>query len=408
VIVLYSSSSSCSLLASVSNKLSYYQLLGLETEADSADIRTVYSALVQRYHPDRHQALDARTIKQFEAAFAAIYDAYTTLSDPTARKAYDEQPLTITLPDFIPYVPTSTETSDSKAIVLHQGEQTVSFTQLLDDAKINFSTIFERSVVSEDFARKILDNKAIRAQLDWGSFGKIACISENLALEMLDSPELREKLSPNYLQPIMKKHESVFFKVLEVIPERFRFGEDLYELFKRHGKTGKIRRAIVAHDHTKTRFEAYEQLVLYRGGEIDLEDLRAKAGMQHYESVARFAMDQPYLVEHILTSSDFEKFSAQDLLRFIAGKCPEKTVTVLKKINLDDLGSSSCGSLFFHNDSIILVLSKVPEFSARLTGEDLAKKIKRLTSWGGKEELQKVLLENINVTPLCLHTKLLH
>jgi len=388
------------LLGQDSNKLSYYQLLGLETEADSTDIRTVYTALVQQYHPDRHKTLDANTIKQFEAAFAAIYDAYTTLSDPTARKAYDEQSLTITLPDFIPYVPTSTETSDSKAIVLHQGEQTVSFTQLLDDAKINFLTIFEKSVVSEDFARKMLANKAIRAQLGSGSLGKIACISENLALEILDSPELRKELYPHNLTSITQRHKSVCLKVLEVMPERFQSGGDLYTLYKRHGKTEEIRRAIGAHDHTKTRFEAYERLVLYRGGEIDLDDCRKKAGMQHYQSIARIAMGQPYLAEHILTSSDFEKFSAHDLLWLVAGDSPEKTLTVLKKLNLDDLEHSTCGSLLLNNDSIIPALSKAQEFSARLTGEDLAEKVKRLISWGGREELLKVLLKTIDTDPV--------
>lgn len=58
-----------------------YELLGLPRAATSAAVKTAYRQSVQRAHPDRGGDT---------AAFIAIVRAFGVLSDPEARKLYDE------------------------------------------------------------------------------------------------------------------------------------------------------------------------------------------------------------------------------------------------------------------------------------------------------------------------------
>lgn len=61
----------------------HYQTLGVPQDATADDIRRAFRALAKKHHPDTGPAGSS-------AAFAAIAEAYETLSDPTARRAYDE------------------------------------------------------------------------------------------------------------------------------------------------------------------------------------------------------------------------------------------------------------------------------------------------------------------------------
>jgi curved DNA-binding protein CbpA len=57
-----------------------YDLLGIEQEAGSDEIRSAYLRLSKTYHPDRGGT---------SAFFRQLQQAYETLSDPSRRQAYD-------------------------------------------------------------------------------------------------------------------------------------------------------------------------------------------------------------------------------------------------------------------------------------------------------------------------------
>ena len=62
----------------------YYALLGIDAGADGTQLRRAWRRLAVRWHPDR--AGHAAT-----ATFQKILAAYTVLSDPVARAAYDRK-----------------------------------------------------------------------------------------------------------------------------------------------------------------------------------------------------------------------------------------------------------------------------------------------------------------------------
>jgi DnaJ-class molecular chaperone len=62
----------------------YYALLGIAADADEAEVRSAWRRLALRWHPDRAGA-DATV------TFQRISAAYTVISDPVARAAYDRR-----------------------------------------------------------------------------------------------------------------------------------------------------------------------------------------------------------------------------------------------------------------------------------------------------------------------------
>lgn len=65
----------------------YYAILGILPSADEATIKAVYRALAKKWHPDTFKG-DKR---QAEEKLKEINEAYSVLSDPKSRKAYDDQ-----------------------------------------------------------------------------------------------------------------------------------------------------------------------------------------------------------------------------------------------------------------------------------------------------------------------------
>ena len=61
----------------------YYDILGVKKTASSDEIRKAYRDLARKLHPDVNKKSDAA------AKFAAVQEAYDTLSDDEKRKAYD-------------------------------------------------------------------------------------------------------------------------------------------------------------------------------------------------------------------------------------------------------------------------------------------------------------------------------
>lgn len=66
-------------------KRDYYEVLGVERNADEAAIKKAYRVLAKKYHPDMNPG-DAEAEKKFKEAS----EAYAVLSDPEKRRQYDQ------------------------------------------------------------------------------------------------------------------------------------------------------------------------------------------------------------------------------------------------------------------------------------------------------------------------------
>jgi curved DNA-binding protein CbpA len=66
-----------------------YEVLGIESEAGTTDIRRAYYALARTLHPDKFRQDDMKA--KAEKVFARITEAYSTLSDEVMRGKYDEE-----------------------------------------------------------------------------------------------------------------------------------------------------------------------------------------------------------------------------------------------------------------------------------------------------------------------------
>jgi tetratricopeptide (TPR) repeat protein len=62
----------------------YYEILGIDVSASSAQIRAAYKRLAMEYHPDRNQGNT-----QAEEVFKLVNEAYHTLSDSLKKSRYD-------------------------------------------------------------------------------------------------------------------------------------------------------------------------------------------------------------------------------------------------------------------------------------------------------------------------------
>ena len=66
-------------------KRDYYEVLGVDKNADEASIKKAYRGLAKKYHPDMNPG-DAEAEKKFKEAS----EAYAVLSDPEKKRQYDQ------------------------------------------------------------------------------------------------------------------------------------------------------------------------------------------------------------------------------------------------------------------------------------------------------------------------------
>lgn len=69
----------------MADKRDYYEVLGVDKNADDAAIKKAYRALAKKYHPDINPG-----DKEAEAKFKEASEAYGVLSDPDKRRQYDQ------------------------------------------------------------------------------------------------------------------------------------------------------------------------------------------------------------------------------------------------------------------------------------------------------------------------------
>mgnify|MGYP000156844186 CR=1 FL=1 len=67
------------------NKRDYYEVLGVDKNADDATLKKAYRALAKKYHPDMNPG-----DKEAEQKFKEASEAYAVLSDADKRRKYDQ------------------------------------------------------------------------------------------------------------------------------------------------------------------------------------------------------------------------------------------------------------------------------------------------------------------------------
>jgi DnaJ-class molecular chaperone len=70
--------------------MDYYELLNLRVDASTEDVRKAYLLAVATYHPDALASYGVLSADERRQVLDRIEQAFQTLGDPAARKAYDD------------------------------------------------------------------------------------------------------------------------------------------------------------------------------------------------------------------------------------------------------------------------------------------------------------------------------
>jgi tetratricopeptide (TPR) repeat protein len=76
-------------LDQVENAETYYDILGVEVNAEIAEMKRAYFHLARNFHPDRYHYEGGETLKRMQNAFTELAQAHETLKNPETREMYD-------------------------------------------------------------------------------------------------------------------------------------------------------------------------------------------------------------------------------------------------------------------------------------------------------------------------------
>jgi len=71
--------------------MTYYEVLGVASDASPAEIRRAYLALARAYHPDFHTTAGPGVRAANERAMQAVNEAWAVLSNASERRRYDDR-----------------------------------------------------------------------------------------------------------------------------------------------------------------------------------------------------------------------------------------------------------------------------------------------------------------------------
>jgi molecular chaperone DnaJ len=71
--------------SSNSNNIDYYEVLGVDRNADQETIKKAYRRQALKFHPDRNKGNEKESTEKFKQ----VHEAYAVLSDPQKRREYD-------------------------------------------------------------------------------------------------------------------------------------------------------------------------------------------------------------------------------------------------------------------------------------------------------------------------------
>jgi curved DNA-binding protein CbpA len=77
-------------LLNLTQRGTYYQILGVTTESPAGQIKKSFYSLAQKFHPDHHMA-SGELFPTFQRVMEAVTQAYKTLIDGDKRAVYDKQ-----------------------------------------------------------------------------------------------------------------------------------------------------------------------------------------------------------------------------------------------------------------------------------------------------------------------------
>ena len=77
------------LLLRKQQRVDYYAVLGVSTDADAAELKKAYRRAALKHHPDKVHHMEASQREAAEAQFKLVGTAYELLSDADKRARYD-------------------------------------------------------------------------------------------------------------------------------------------------------------------------------------------------------------------------------------------------------------------------------------------------------------------------------
>jgi hypothetical protein len=77
-------------MADPSRDQTHYEVLGIASGAEPAEVRRAYVAMARRFHPDAHADRSPAERAHAERRMRDVNAAWAALSDPARRRAYDD------------------------------------------------------------------------------------------------------------------------------------------------------------------------------------------------------------------------------------------------------------------------------------------------------------------------------